>query len=58
MIPTENYDLFGLAERLGHSVCELLTGRREPMSSMEYYLWGRYHLAKARLQQQARRGKG
>ena len=40
----------------GKTVGEYLTGRQMPVTAMEDYLWGRFHLATARLQQQ--RGKG
>jgi hypothetical protein len=39
-------------------VRELLTGQRGPLTNMEFYLWQRYRLAQARVQQQARKAPG
>jgi len=54
MVPTENYALFELAETLGKTVGELLTGRPQPLLNMELYLWNRYRFARERLRQQER----
>ncbi len=40
------------------SVQQLLTGMQGAMTNMEFYLWQRYRLAQARLQQQARKAPG
>jgi hypothetical protein len=37
-------------------VRHVLTGESAPMSNMEFYLWGRYQVARARLEQQKRQG--
>jgi hypothetical protein len=55
MVPTENFALFELAESLGKTVGELLTGGSQPLSNMELYLWNRYRVAQARIRQQQRR---
>lgn len=55
MLPTENFSLFELAESLGKTVAELLTGEPQPLSQMEFYLWNRYRAAQERLRYQ--RGK-
>lgn len=54
MLPTEHYALFELAETLGKTVAELLTGAPMPLSNMEFYLWNRYRLARERIRQQQR----
>lgn len=54
-MPTENYHLFSLAERLGRTVVELLTGEPRPLSALEHYLWMRYGVAQARIRQQNRK---
>jgi len=54
MLPTENYILFELAERLGYTVRELL----EKMGNLEFQLWQRFYTARARLEQQRRKSKG
>jgi len=54
MIPTENFALFELAESLGKTVAELLTGGSQPLSNMELYLWNRYRFACERIRQQQR----
>lgn len=53
--PTENYALFALAESLGKTVRELVTGAGGVLTGTEHYLWGRFRLAQARLAQQRRR---
>lgn len=55
MVPTENFGMFQLAQDLGKTVAELLTGQPRPLSAMERYLWSRWKLARARLEQQQRR---
>ncbi len=55
MVPTDNYALFELAETLGKTVAELLTGEAQPLSNMELYLWNRYRFARERIRQQQRR---
>lgn len=57
MIPTENYALFELAESLGKTVAELLTGKPQPLSQMEFYLWNRYRAAQQRLKEQSKWSK-
>jgi len=57
MLPTEAFTLFELAETLGKTVGELLTGRAQPLSNMELYLWNRYRFARERLRQQQRPAK-
>lgn len=51
---TGNFALFQTAEQLHKTVRELVTGQTGPLTSTEQYLWNRYRLATARLQQQAR----
>lgn len=57
MVPTENYALFELAESLGKTVAELLTGESQPLSQMEFYLWNRYRAAQQRLKEQSKWSK-
>lgn len=45
---------FHTAERVGGTVAQLLLGREVPLSQMELYLWSRYNVATARLNQQER----
>jgi hypothetical protein len=55
LVPTRAYAHFVLAEQLGGTVRSILSGQAAPMSNMEFYLWGRYRLARARIEQQQRR---
>lgn len=41
-----------MADRMRQSVRKVLTGCDAPMTHMEYWLWGRYQVAQARLKQQ------
>jgi len=46
-----------LAESLGKTVRELLTGQPGSLTNLEWYLWTRFRTAQARLQQQQRKRK-
>lgn len=37
------------------TVRKSMTGQDAPMTNMEYWLWNRFRVARARLEQQARR---
>jgi hypothetical protein len=54
MVPTINYGHFVHAEKFARPVRELLTGQPGPITAMEEYLWLRFNLARARIQQQQR----
>ena len=58
LVPTENYALFALAEQCHSTVAQVLTGRQGPLSQMEFYLWQRWQVARARLTQQGRKAAG
>jgi len=47
--------LFQTASDFGRPVRELLAGAPGPLMHMEWYLWARWRVARARLQQQARK---
>jgi hypothetical protein len=58
VVPTRNYGMFANVKELGgKTVAEYLTGEGKPVSAMEDYLWSRWRMATARLQQQAGKGK-
>ena len=50
-------ELYAQAESFGRPVRELLTGQAGPLTHMEWYLWGRYRWAQARLRQQNKAGR-
>ena len=52
MRPTRGYFLFELAEALGKTVREVLTGMPGPLTGMEFFLWSRYRRAQTRIRQQ------
>jgi len=52
--PTENYFLFQLAEKLGYTVGDLL----QKMDNLEFRLWQRFYVARARLEHQQRKQQG
>jgi len=46
---------FALAQRLGCTVAELLTGEKKPISAFEFRLWPLYWSVKAALEEDARK---
>lgn len=56
MLATENFALFRMATDMGQSVRHLLTGVPGALTGFEQYMWGRWRLANARLEQQHRKG--
>lgn len=48
------YVLFDDAQAMNKSVAELLTGKPQPLSRMEFYLRQRWKMARARFEQQSR----
>lgn len=47
-----------MAEKLGKTVRELVTGAGGSLTGTEHYMWNRYRLAQQRLAIQERRNKG
>lgn len=54
---SDMYALFSLAENLGQTVTELLTGRKTPLTNVEYLYWLQYYNRKAELQEAANKPK-
>lgn len=54
-MPTRNFFTMRLAKELGKMVADVYLGGAQPMSAMEHYLWQRFDLANARLEQQSKR---
>ena len=52
---TDKYNLFAQAENMHRPLREYLTGVPGPLTMMEQYLWQRFYMARARLQQQGRK---
>ena len=50
----DKFNTFFLAEKLGKTVDELLTGRKRPLSNIEFTRWMAYLSVKAELERQAR----
>jgi len=42
-----------LAERLGYTIAELLTGTKQPIGAYEFSIWPLYFQVKARLEEDA-----
>ncbi len=49
------FNTFALAERLGYTIAELLTGEKQTITVYEFHLWAYYHEVKSKLEADAQR---
>lgn len=53
----ELFGLFALAEKLGKTVSELLTGKPQPLSNAEFTYWSAFWIVRNEMEEKASKGK-
>jgi len=51
------FSVFFIAESLGQTVTELLTGEKKPLSNVEFIYWVQYYERKAAIEEKASKAK-